>query len=42
METPPSDKPLDKFLTLLAAYFQIIQDVLGKDVSLAAWDKEQT
>jgi hypothetical protein len=42
IETPPSDKPLDEFLTLLAAYFQIIQDVLGKDVSLAAWDEEQT
>jgi hypothetical protein len=42
IETPPSDKPFDEFLTLLAAYFQIIQDVLGKDVSLAAWDKEQT
>jgi hypothetical protein len=26
----------------LAAYFQIIQDVLGKDASLAAWDEEQT
>jgi hypothetical protein len=42
IKTPPSDKPFDKFLTLLAAYFQIIQDVLGKDVSLAAWDEEQT
>jgi hypothetical protein len=42
IETPPSDKPFDEFLTLLAAYFQIIQDVLGKDVSLAAWDEEQT
>jgi hypothetical protein len=26
----------------LTAYFQIIQDVLRKDISLAAWDKEQT
>jgi hypothetical protein len=42
IKTPPSDKPFDEFLTLLAAYFQIIQDVLGKDVSLAAWDEEQT
>jgi hypothetical protein len=42
IKTPPSDKPFDEFLTLLAAYFQIIQDVLGKDVSVAAWDKEQT
>jgi hypothetical protein len=25
----------------LTAYFQIIQDVLGKDISLAAWDEEQ-
>jgi hypothetical protein len=41
IETPPSDKPLEEFITLLAAYLQIIQDVLGKDVSLAAWDKEQ-
>ena len=42
IETPPSDKPFDKFLTILTAYFQIIQDVLGKDISLAAWDEEQT
>jgi hypothetical protein len=40
IKTPPSNKPFDKFLTLLAASFQIIQDILGKDVSLAAWDKE--
>ncbi len=26
----------------MTAYFQIIQDVLGKDISLAAWDEEQT
>jgi hypothetical protein len=42
IQTPPSDKPFDAFLTLLAAYFQIIQNVLGKDASLAAWDEEQT
>jgi hypothetical protein len=42
IETPPSDKPFDEFLTILTAYFQIIQDVLGKDDSLAAWDEEQT
>jgi hypothetical protein len=42
IETPPSDKPFDKLLTLLAAYFQIIQDVLGKDIFLATWDEEQT
>jgi hypothetical protein len=42
IETPSSDKPFDEFLTILTAYFQIIQDVLGKDISLAAWDEEQT
>jgi hypothetical protein len=42
IETPPSDKPFDEFFTLLTAYFQIIQDALGKDISLAAWDEEQT
>jgi hypothetical protein len=42
IETPPSDKPFDEFLLILAAYFKIIQDVLGKDVYLAAWDTEQT
>ncbi len=32
---------LEEFIQLLKAYFQIIQDILGKDVHLAAWDKEQ-
>jgi hypothetical protein len=39
----PVTKTFDKFLTILPSYFQIIQDViLGKDISLAAWDEEQT
>jgi hypothetical protein len=41
IETPPSEKPFDEFLQLLAAYFKIIQDVLGKDIFIAAWDSEQ-
>jgi hypothetical protein len=42
IETPPSEKPFDEFLKIFAAYFKVIQDVLGKDVYLAAWDSEQT
>jgi hypothetical protein len=42
IKTPPSDKPFDEFITIMTAYFKIIQDVLGKDVFLAAWDTEQT
>jgi hypothetical protein len=38
---PPSDKPFDDLLILLKAYFQIIQDVLGKEVYIAAWDTKQ-
>jgi hypothetical protein len=41
IETPPSNQPLEEFLTLLKAYFQVIQDVLGKDIFIAAWDSEQ-
>jgi hypothetical protein len=41
IETPPSDKPFETFLALLKVYFQIIQDVLGKEVHIAAWDSEQ-
>jgi hypothetical protein len=41
IEIPPSNKPFEEFIKLLKAYFQIIQDILGKDVHLAAWDKEQ-
>jgi hypothetical protein len=41
IETPPSETPFEDFVTLLKAYFKIIQDVLGKEVYLAAWDKEQ-
>jgi hypothetical protein len=41
IKIPPSNKPFEEFIKLLKAYFQIIQDILGKDVHLAAWDKEQ-
>jgi hypothetical protein len=41
IETPPSDKPFEEFTALLKIYFKIIQDVLGKDIYLAAWDAEQ-
>ena len=41
IETPPSDRPFEEFLVLLKAYFQIIQDVLGKEIYLSAWDTEQ-
>jgi hypothetical protein len=41
IETPPSTKPFEDFTTILNAYFQVIQDVLGKDIHLAAWDAEQ-
>jgi hypothetical protein len=39
--TPPSEKPFEDFLIILKKYFQIIQDVLGKDIHLASWDNEQ-
>jgi hypothetical protein len=38
---PPSDNPFQDFLAILKEYFKIVQDVLGKDVFLASWDKEQ-
>jgi hypothetical protein len=41
IETPPSEKPFDDFVIILKAYFQVIQDVLGKEVYIAAWDTEQ-
>lgn len=41
IETPPSENPYQDFLTLLKAYYAIIQDTLGKDIYLAAWDSEQ-
>ena len=41
IETPPSEKPFEDFVTLLKEYFKIIQEVLGKDIYIAAWDDEQ-
>jgi hypothetical protein len=41
IETPPSERPFDEFLKLLKEFFKIIQDVLGKDIHIAAWDTEQ-
>jgi hypothetical protein len=40
-KTPPSDKPFEDFVTLLKEYFKLVQDLLKKDIYLAAWDSEQ-
>ncbi len=42
IETQPSDKPFEDFVALLKEYFKIIQDILGKDIYIAAWDNEQS
>ena len=39
--TQPSEQPYPDFLKIFTDYFKIIQDVLGKDIYLAAWDPEQ-
>jgi hypothetical protein len=39
--TIPSEQPFPDFLVMLNDFFRIIQDVLGKDVYIAAWDSEQ-
>jgi hypothetical protein len=39
--TPPSEQPYPDFLKILTDFFSIVQDVLGKDVYIAAWDSEQ-
>ena len=41
IEVPPSEQPFQDFLLAMKEYLKIIQDVLGKDVFIAAWDSEQ-
>jgi hypothetical protein len=41
VEVPPSEKPFQDFLLAMKEYLKIIQEVLGKDVFIAAWDSEQ-
>jgi hypothetical protein len=41
IELPPSEQPFQDFLLAIKEYLKIIQDVLGKDVFITAWDSEQ-
>ena len=41
IEAPPSEKPFQDFVKLLRKYLLTVQDILGKGIHLAPWDKEQ-
>jgi hypothetical protein len=41
IDAPPSEKPLQDFVVLLKTYLLTVQNILGKHIYLAPWDKEQ-